>query len=81
VKLLLDQNLPAWLLDLLGVDFPGCAHIKALRLERETDRAIWEYARLEGYPIMTKDADFNELSILFGIRQKLYGSLAETYPT
>jgi predicted nuclease of predicted toxin-antitoxin system len=35
-------------------------------LDREPDAAIWEYARSNGYVIVTKDADFADMSVLRG---------------
>jgi predicted nuclease of predicted toxin-antitoxin system len=35
-------------------------------MDREPDAAIWEYARSNGYVIVTKDADFADMSVLRG---------------
>ena len=35
-----------------------------------TDSALWEYARTNGYVIVTKDADFSELSLLRGFPRR-----------
>ena len=46
--------------------YPGSAHVDALGLGAVPDRAVWEFARLQGFIVVTKDADFSELSLLLG---------------
>jgi predicted nuclease of predicted toxin-antitoxin system len=64
VKLLLDENLSRRLVPLLQSDFPGSSQVALLGLERATDRSIWEYAKANGFVIVTSDSDFEELSLL-----------------
>lgn len=66
MKLLLDQNLSARLIAGLRPTYPDSAHVGELGLERATDRDIWESVRQHGYAILTKDADFLQLSFLHG---------------
>jgi predicted nuclease of predicted toxin-antitoxin system len=40
-------------------------------LDQVSDREIWEYARREGYLIVTKDADFSDLCMLLGFPPKV----------
>ncbi|MDZ8240291.1 MAG: DUF5615 family PIN-like protein [Nostoc sp. ChiQUE01a] len=40
-------------------------------LDRAEDQSVWEYARQSGFTIVTRDADFNELSILRGFPAKV----------
>ncbi len=35
------------------------------------DRQIWEFAKLNDFTIVTQDADFNDLNILFGFPPKI----------
>jgi predicted nuclease of predicted toxin-antitoxin system len=71
MKLLLDQNLSRRLLPDMEPVFPGSAHVQTLALDRETDRTIWEFARREGFAVVTKDADFLEMSLLLGYPPKV----------
>jgi predicted nuclease of predicted toxin-antitoxin system len=40
-------------------------------LEAADDRAVWEYAKVGGFAIMSKDADFRQLSFLYGSPPKV----------
>jgi len=71
VKLLFDQNLSPRLAARLSDIFPGSSHVYLLGLDRSSDETVWEYARAEGYLLVTKDADFSELSILRGFPPKV----------
>lgn len=66
MKLLLDENLSRRLVPFLKNEFPGSTQVVLVGLERVDDRAIWEYAKTNGYVIVTRDADFEELSALHG---------------
>jgi predicted nuclease of predicted toxin-antitoxin system len=66
MKFLLDQNLSWRLVGELQDLFPGGAHVRELGLDRATDDEIWEYARQEGFAIVSKDADFEQRSVLRG---------------
>jgi predicted nuclease of predicted toxin-antitoxin system len=66
VKLLLDQNLSRHLLRELEPVFPGSSHVQLLQMESVQDAEIWSYAHANAYAIVTKDADFVELSALRG---------------
>ncbi len=64
MKLLLDQNLSYRLVAPLSEYYPNTAQVARLGLNEADDKTIWEYARQEGYSIVTQDADFYEYSIL-----------------
>jgi predicted nuclease of predicted toxin-antitoxin system len=66
VKLLLDQNLAPRLVERLQDAFPGTIHVRELGLERAEDRVIWDFAKESGYAILSKDADFHQMSFVFG---------------
>jgi predicted nuclease of predicted toxin-antitoxin system len=70
-RLLLDQNvspkLAVWLADI----FPGSVHVYTIGLDSETDRNIWEYARENGFIIVSKDADYSDLSVFWGFPPKV----------
>ncbi len=71
MKLLLDQNLSRRILPALAAAFPGSTQVQLLGLESETDAALWRYAADGGFAIVTKDADFVELSALYGSPPKI----------
>jgi predicted nuclease of predicted toxin-antitoxin system len=56
VKLLLDHNLSPKLVSRLADLHPGSTHLFLQGMDREADAAVWEYARTNGYVIVTKDA-------------------------
>ncbi len=65
MKLLLDENLPPRLADVLQSEFSGSVHAHSCGLGSADDEAIWEYARREGFTIVSKDSDFQERSANF----------------
>jgi len=71
MKLLFDQNLSPKLVQRLGDLFPGSSHVQTAGLDRARDEEVWDYARQHGYAIVTKDVDFNNLSVLRGSPPKV----------
>ncbi len=66
MKLLLDQNLSRRILKQLQPHYPDSSQVALLKMDKSDDMTIWEYARKHGFIIVTKDSDFQELSILKG---------------
>jgi predicted nuclease of predicted toxin-antitoxin system len=66
VKLLFDQNLSPKLVGRLADLFPDSSHVQAVGLDCADDDRVWEYVRLNGYAIVSKDEDYNNLSVLRG---------------
>jgi predicted nuclease of predicted toxin-antitoxin system len=66
VKLPFDQNLPRVLAGRLVGIFPGSQHVTSVGLDRASDQAVWDHASASGLTIVSKDADFNQLSFLHG---------------
>ncbi|WP_372719960.1 DUF5615 family PIN-like protein [Immundisolibacter sp.] len=66
MKLLFDENLSPRLVDALAGLFPGSAHVHGAGLGSATDDAVWHHAREQGFTLVSKDADFYELSLLRG---------------
>jgi len=66
MKLLFDQNLSLRLVKRLADVFPGSSHVFLLGLDQAEDVEVWSYARDNGFAIVTKDADFGEISTLRG---------------
>jgi predicted nuclease of predicted toxin-antitoxin system len=71
VKLLFDQNLSLTLVNRLADLFPDSAHVQSVGLDCASDDLVWEYARLNGFAIVTKDADYNNLSVVRGSPPKV----------
>ncbi len=58
MKLLFDQNISFRVVRELTEYFPEAKQVRELNLENTTDRQIWEYAKQNGYTIITFDSDF-----------------------
>jgi len=66
VKLLLDENLSRRIIPFIVPSFPGSSQISLLNMESFTDIAVWNYAKKNDFVIVTKDADFYDMSVVFG---------------
>lgn len=66
MKLLLDENLSRRLVPFLQHDYSGSSQVVLLGLESASDSAVWQTARDQGFVIVTRDADFEELSLVWG---------------
>jgi len=71
VKLLLDENLSPRLITSLSDFFPESEHVHRCDLGSADDDAIWEYAKSQGFTIVSKDSDFSERSVLYGSPPKI----------
>ncbi|MFN3531627.1 MAG: DUF5615 family PIN-like protein [Candidatus Brocadia sp.] len=76
MKLPFDQNLSLKLVESLTDMFPNSSHVYLKGLDRATDDEVWKWAQEHGFTIVTKDADFNELSILRGFPPKTIWQLS-----
>jgi predicted nuclease of predicted toxin-antitoxin system len=66
MRLLFDQNISFRIISKLQDVFPETKQVRELGLENSTDREIWEYAKSKDYSIVTFDADFYDMSNLYG---------------
>jgi predicted nuclease of predicted toxin-antitoxin system len=66
MRLLFDHNLSPRLVDRLADLIPNSSHVWLVGLERASDQDVWDYALAHGYTVVTKDADFSEMSVLRG---------------
>jgi predicted nuclease of predicted toxin-antitoxin system len=66
MKLLLDQNLSHRLVSQLAVGFSGSTHVRAVGLLDADDERIWDYAKRNGFSIVSKDSDFQQRALLYG---------------
>lgn len=71
MKLLLDENLSRRIVPFLQSEYPGSTQVALVGLERASDREIRDYARKNEFVIVTRDADFYEMSVLFGQPPKI----------
>ena len=71
MKLLFDQNLSFKLCQTIADLFPESMHVRALGLSEMGDRAIWDYAKANGFAIVSQDADFAEMAALLGFPPKV----------
>lgn len=71
MKLLLDQNLSPRLVNRLASVYLDISHVSLIGLDRASDIAVWEYAQANDYIIVTKDSDFNDLSVMRGSPPKV----------
>ncbi|NKC13287.1 MAG: hypothetical protein GKR94_14155 [Gammaproteobacteria bacterium] len=66
MKLLLDQNLSLRLLEKLEPVYPGSTQVKFVELDQADDLTVWQFAKDNGFTIVTKDSDFHEFSLVYG---------------
>lgn len=66
MKLLFDRNLSPRLVRKLADIYPQSLHVREVDLRDAPDVAIWEYAKLRGYAIVSKDSHFQQRSLLYG---------------
>lgn len=66
MKLLFDQNLSPRLVGLLADLYPESKHVSVVDLDKADDLVVWQFAGDHGFMIVSKDADFNEISLQRG---------------
>lgn len=71
MRLLFDQNLSFKLVRRLADVYPDSDHVRRLGLDQTDDQAIWKFAARDGFAIVSKDADFQQLAMLLGPPPKL----------
>nr|VFJ60579.1 MAG: Predicted nuclease, contains PIN domain, potential toxin-antitoxin system component [Candidatus Kentron sp. FM] len=71
IKFLLDQNISRRIVPELQVAYPGSTQVALLGLESASDSAIWQFALENNFVIVTKDADFEEMSLIRGSPPKM----------
>jgi len=68
---LFDQNLSFRLCERLADIFPNSSHVRLLGLEKVDDRALWQFARANGYTLVSLDSDFADMATLMGSPPKV----------
>jgi len=71
MKLLFDQNISFRLVKLLSDFYPEAKQVRELNLENSSDIEIFDYAKKNGYSIVTFDADFCDLNAFRGAPPKI----------
>lgn len=66
MKLLLDENLSDRIINRIIDLYPNSEHVKTLSLTNTDDSVIWEYAKVNDFVIVSKDADFHQRSLVYG---------------
>ncbi len=66
MKLLLDENISRRLVPFLQHDYPGSTQVVLLGMESASDAQVWQVAKDQEFVIVTRDADFEELSLVWG---------------
>lgn len=71
MKLLFDQNLSPRLVQSLADLFPDSAHVQSVGLATASDDAVWVHAKSDGFVIVSKDEDFNDMAVIRGFPPKV----------
>lgn len=71
MKLLFDANLSPALVEHLRMQYAGSQHVRDVGLRTGSDAQIWEFAKSEGFVIVSKDTDFRERSFVSGFPPKV----------
>jgi predicted nuclease of predicted toxin-antitoxin system len=71
MKLLFDQNLSPRLSKFFAGICIESKHLQEVSLDIASDSVVWEFARIEGFTIVTKDNDFNDLVTFWGFPPKV----------
>lgn len=66
MKLLLDENLSDRIVPRIIDLYPDSEHVKTLGLTNTEDALIWDFAKNNGFAIVSKDSDFYQRSLLYG---------------
>jgi predicted nuclease of predicted toxin-antitoxin system len=71
MKLLFDHNLSPRLINRLADLYPDAQHVFLLNLDQADDLQIWKYAAQNNLTVVTRDSDYNDLSLLRGFPPKV----------
>ncbi len=71
MRLLFDEQLSEDLSGLLHDIFPDSLHVRAIGSAGATDQTVWQLAIDHGCVLVTKDEDFQRLSLVLGSPPKV----------
>jgi predicted nuclease of predicted toxin-antitoxin system len=79
MKLLFDQNLSFKLCRQLADLFPKSNQVRLLGMAEANDEAIWEYARTNGFLLVSQDADFADFGdVLWAAAESYLAALRQS---
>lgn len=81
MKLLFDQNLSFKLCQLLADLFPNSNQVRLLGMAEADDGVIWDYAKANGFTLVSQDVDFADMAILYGPPPKVIWLRCGNQPT
>ena len=81
MRLLFDENLSRKLVTRLADLYPQSAHVVEYELLQVPDLQIWEFAKANGYVLVSTDLDFYELATSIGPPPKVVWLRRWTHPT
>jgi predicted nuclease of predicted toxin-antitoxin system len=71
LKLLFDQNISPKIVRQVEANFPDSKQVRHVGLEDASDITIFDFAKLNGYAIVTFDSDYVDLNVIIGIPPKI----------
>ena len=71
MKLIFDENLSPKMVAALADIFPDSVHVDRIGLGGASDNDVWQYAKDNGFTLVSKDSDFYDKSILYGSPPKV----------
>ncbi len=71
MKLLLDENLSRRIVPFIQEHYPDSTQVTLIGLEQVDDAVIRQYAIDNNFIIITKDADFYEMNLVYGQSPKI----------
>jgi predicted nuclease of predicted toxin-antitoxin system len=71
MKLLFDENISYRIVKKISDLYPESEQATLLKLLGKKDRQIWNFAKNNGFSIVTHDQDFQELSMMLGFPPKV----------
>lgn len=66
MRFLFDENLSTALVSALADLFPRSQHVVQVGLGGAPDTSVWDFAAVHGFVLVTKDEDFQRLSVVRG---------------
>jgi len=81
MKLLFDQNLSFKLCQLLADLFPNSNQVRLLGMAEADDGVIWDYAKANGFTLVSQDVDFADMATLYGPPPKVIWLRCGNQPT
>jgi len=81
MKLLFDENLSYKLCQHLADVFPNSSQAGLLGLSHADDRTLWDFAKTNGFVLISQDADFAEMAALLGPPPKVIWLRGGNRPT